>query len=87
MGIIDRAKRLISIESRVRELESSSEVLVTENTELRQRNALLNTRIDSLESALGRVLNMFAKQWSGKDEQAVMRSCRAILEDQSFRKK
>jgi len=74
------------VNGKVKELEISCDRLVIENTAFREREKRLETRIANLEAAMGRIVDIFKNQWIGVEEQHLFNLCRAILEDQSWRR-
>ncbi len=80
-------RRLDDLEVRCRQLHDENEALHadlerlgdldTVREELRSRNA----RITDLKAALSSVLILLGKQWAGAEEQAIMRTALAVLEN------
>lgn len=85
MSILDKITGA-AFRARYRDLEARCLALYEENAELREKVAMdadpmRATRIATLEAALERMIKLVAKQYSGEDEQAVIRSARAVLND------
>lgn len=87
MGIVESL--LAAMDPERKRLEERNQELELECVALRQElesigrddAARLQIRVRSLEAALGRLLRIRERDYSGADEQAELRAIRAILED------
>jgi uncharacterized coiled-coil DUF342 family protein len=80
-------KQCDELETQVIELTIKLRSLESENRELKEKNPEeLRTRIVSLEAALDRIMRLFSTEWVGPEAMALMRACRAVLEDESWKK-
>ena len=84
--MFDKVKKMLEAERRVRELESTSERLVMENTDLGHELIRYEKRVAALEAALGRLADLSRPLVCGGHEVGIFRSCKAILEDESWKR-
>ena len=84
--MFDKVMKMLEAERRVRELESASERLVLENTELGHELIRHEKRVAALEAAMGRLLKLAGPIVVGGDEVGIYRTCRAVFEDDSWKK-
>jgi len=56
--------------------------LATMATAMVKYEKLARTRVTNLKAAIGRLLGVMNSQWCGADEQAMLRTARAIVEDE-----
>lgn len=86
MKLLDAIKRLLEAERRASEMETATNRLVFENDLLTKEKSALETRAANLEASLEAVLNLFGREWTSPDQQAIMRTARVILEDESWKR-
>lgn len=86
MSLIDKLRKALDADRRIRELEAASERLILENTELSEDKERLETRVANLEAALDRLVKLSGPIVCGGDEVSIFRACRAVLEDESWRR-
>ena len=83
MAIFDTIRKVRNLEILCETLSLENDQLRSSQDELKKR---LEQRIANVESALNRVLEMFRHTWAGPQEQLTMRTCTAILEDESWKR-